>query len=502
MKSQIRYNILANFSGRMYSLFLAVICTPIYIKMLGIESYGLIGFYITINASLGFLETGLSKACNRELSRASKFNDFVSMNLTLKSLEVIYFILSIIIAIILFFSADWIGTSWIKSDDLSSNYLVSIFQIIALVIAIRWPIGLYNGALMGLEKQILLNIVMVVFSTLGWVGSVLAIYFLGNNLVIFFYWQLLIFFLYLLSLRFVCWKYIPYVPRKILFSFSKILELLPFTFAVGGNAIMGTLIRQIDKIILSAILPLKIFAIYSLASVIAQAGNAFAPAVANAIFPRFSKLSIFHNDNKKLIELYHKGCKTVNVFIMPISFLIMFFSYEILVIYTNDISIAESASLVLPILIFGKLLHSNMIIPYSLQLSFGWVKLSILVNLFSILIIIPLILILGTYYEMIGAAFGILIIYLGYVFISLPIMHKRILKGEWFNWLLKDFLCPMLLVLVSIILCKALSFYFWPTHVLLQVLVLAIFLIFSILFTIFFTKDIWLIFKRGQLLRK
>ncbi len=107
---RLRSNIIANYAGRLSSVVLAIIFTPVYIHFLGIEAYGLIGFYITLQASILFLEMGLSRACNRELARFSGLGVTSSQRMldTLRSLEVIYWCVAIVIGICLSLSASMI----------------------------------------------------------------------------------------------------------------------------------------------------------------------------------------------------------------------------------------------------------------------------------------------------------------------------------------------------------------------------------------------------------
>ena len=44
---------------------------PFYIKLLGIEAYGLVGFYVTLLAALQVLDLGISPTINREMARHS-----------------------------------------------------------------------------------------------------------------------------------------------------------------------------------------------------------------------------------------------------------------------------------------------------------------------------------------------------------------------------------------------------------------------------------------------
>ena len=62
----LRSNIAANFLGRAWTAALAVICVPLYVKFLGIEAYGLLGFFSSALLLLSILDFGLGTTLNRE----------------------------------------------------------------------------------------------------------------------------------------------------------------------------------------------------------------------------------------------------------------------------------------------------------------------------------------------------------------------------------------------------------------------------------------------------
>src|SRR5262249_16967232 len=70
-KSTLAARLLAGLSGSLATLVARVLLVPVYLRLLGAESYGLIGFYATINGIGALLDAGLSTAINRELARLS-----------------------------------------------------------------------------------------------------------------------------------------------------------------------------------------------------------------------------------------------------------------------------------------------------------------------------------------------------------------------------------------------------------------------------------------------
>ena len=67
----LQKNIAANIAGSIWQALMGLIFIPFYIKFMGIESWGLIGFFYTLLIMFTLLDLGLSNTLNRELARLS-----------------------------------------------------------------------------------------------------------------------------------------------------------------------------------------------------------------------------------------------------------------------------------------------------------------------------------------------------------------------------------------------------------------------------------------------
>src|SRR5450631_2625541 len=98
--SSIKINIAANLVGKIWSALIAILLIPLYIKYLGIESYGLVGFYGTLIGSMMLLNLGLSTTINRELAKFKSTNGkSKSVRDLTFSLEIIYWAIGIFISL-------------------------------------------------------------------------------------------------------------------------------------------------------------------------------------------------------------------------------------------------------------------------------------------------------------------------------------------------------------------------------------------------------------------
>src|SRR5258708_8645345 len=84
-------NILANFAGVAASLALPLIFNVAYYRILGSESYGLIGFYGSLLLLAALLDMGLTQTTVRELARRAADRDRIcEMRLVLFTLQILY----------------------------------------------------------------------------------------------------------------------------------------------------------------------------------------------------------------------------------------------------------------------------------------------------------------------------------------------------------------------------------------------------------------------------
>jgi O-antigen/teichoic acid export membrane protein len=166
-----------------------------------------------------------------------------------------------------------------------------------------------------------------------------------------------------------------------------------------------------------------------------------------SIYPRFTQL-VSLNEQEGLRKLYHKGCQLMAVLILPASIVVALYSYEIILLWTQNPITAERSHLLVSILICGTALNALMDLPHALQWSFGWTRLSFFRNLVAVGLLVPLIVYMTTNYGAVGAASVWLILNVGYVLFEVPLMHRRLLREEKWRWYWQDVLIPLAAALV------------------------------------------------------
>ena len=224
----------------------------------------------------------------------------------------------------------------------------------------------------------------------------------------------------------------PARPQKSYFN-----EIWRFTAGVTGISILGGVVLQMDKVILSKMLALESFGYYILASGVASVVLLAVTPFFTAIFPRLSQL-VMDDDKTGLKNLYHDSCQSVSVIILPMAVIIALFAPEILQMWTGNPLIASETHVIASVLVVGAALNALTYMPYALQLANDWTKLALYQNLVSIIVLVPGIILLTQRYGGVGAAIVLVLLYSGYVFITVQLMHRRLLRREQRQWYLVD----------------------------------------------------------------
>ena len=422
---------------------MALVFIPLYIKFMGIEAYGLVGIFATLQALFSLLDMGLGATVNREMARLSVLpGKAQEMRDLVRSLELIYWLIALVIGAAVMLLAPYIAHGWVKPGRLSPEMIQQAVMLIGLAMALQWPVSFYSGGLMGLQRQVLLNVLNIGVGTFRGFGAVLVLWLVSPTIFAFLIWQMIVSALNVALAAFFLQRSLPKAGRKAVLQIERLRGIWRFAAGMSGITVLATILTQLDKIILSKMLPLEMFGYYTLAGVVATMLYRLVGPVFSAVYPRLTQLASL-GDQEELKRLYHGSCQFVAVLILPVSAVLVFFSYEILLLWTQNAVTAENTHWLVSVLILGTSLNGLMHLPSALQLAFGWTKLGLYTNLVSVMILAPLIIVMTNLYGALGAAGVWVLLNCGYILIAVQIMHKRLLPAEKWRWYVQDITLPL-----------------------------------------------------------
>ncbi len=448
--NRVRFNVAANIAGQIWSVLLAIICTPFFIKLLGIEGYALIAFYTVLQATLQILDLGLATTVNREVARLSpKANpgDIRELGQFAATAQRWYWTLGCGTGIVMYFATPCIANAWLNTGNTLQDDVTDSAKLFGLLACLQWPLLFYQNGLLGMQRQVTLNLITIPFSALSNLGGLLFLWLGPRSVASLFSWQALTLLIQLVVIHAQFWRCLG-VPRDARrASLGVIKDRWRFSLGMGGISLTGYLLTHLDKLVLSRLLSLESFGHYSLAGTLARGLYVMITPVFNAYFPRFSALAP-GADKVSMRLCYHNAAQVMSVLVLPLAVTICFFSNEIAFLWLQDSSIAKEVAPIASLLVIGNSLNGMMNIPFALQLAHGNTKIGLYVSACLVAGLVPAMILAVSQYGVTGGAAIWGVINGLYLLVALPLTHKSLLPGETGNWVKFDLLPPLAAALV------------------------------------------------------
>lgn len=479
----VKKNIIANIIGSGWSALMSMLFIPVYIKYMGIDSYGLIGVFAILLNSLALIDMGMTPTLSREMAR---FSGNASSNKSildlLRSIEVIVLIVAIIIIIIIFFSSKWLSQNWINNETLDNTVVINALIIMGFVAALKFIEGIYRSSIIGLQKQIQFNIMGAFFSTFRGIGAVVVLAFVSPTIGAFFTWQAVISIVTIVGFRIYLYSVLPKMKTKSSFSWAELNKIKNYAMGMMGITLLAFLLTQVDKMILVKMLSLSEYGYYTMAFLVSNILNMIVVPLSQAVFPKFVELKT-REDSVALINLYHKSAQLITVSVGVLAGYLIFFSDTIIMIWTQDAELTKAVAPLVSVLSFGTFLNILMWMPYQMQLAYGWTSLAVKMNIIAIMFIIPAILLIVPIYGAIGSAWIWVAMNAGYTTMGVHFMYRKILIKEKWRWYFNDIIKPLTVCFGLIIFFKFIiqseNLYITTTLMILSMIIVSVATMFS-----------------------
>lgn len=443
LQSMVKRNLIANYLGQAWVVLMGFAFTPLHIKYIGIESYGLIGLFTVLQTWLFLLDLGMTPALGRELARfTGGAHSSVAIRDLLRSVEWIAGTIGLLVTIGIWTASGWMASDWLQTEKLPEEIVDNSLVIMGGVIGLRFVESVYRSSLIGLQRQTIFNFANAALATMRSVGALGVLAWLSPTIEAFFIWQGIISFLTLTIFAAMTYRIIPCGDRSGRFSLSALLSVRKFAGGMVALSTLTLILTGVDKILLSGLLTLTEYASYMLALTVASAMPMMVTPVVSAVYPRMCEL-VELKDKAKLIIIFHRSTQIITVVMGATAMVIVQFSETLLLLWTHDLEIAERTADLLSLLVLVQLVSGLMYIAHYAQLAHGWITLELRIYSIATALIVPLLLWVTPVYGAIGAAGVLLALGIGQLIIGLSYMFRRIMVGEKFNWYVQDMAIPL-----------------------------------------------------------
>src|SRR3954463_8157357 len=224
------------------------------------ETYELVGFLATLLSLFSIIDFGLGAAFSREVARLSAVagNEQEQRDL-LATFNVIYWILAVLIGAAIWPLAPLIATKWVHASRLSTGTIIMAVRLMGAAIALQFPTGLYQGGLLGLQRQVEYNVILVAMTTVRGLGAMIVLWYISPTIEAFFIWQVVLTCLTVAANWIALDRAVPRGGAPARVRLTLIAGVWGYAAGWAGNTVGIAIAQQTDKVIVSKMLPLEQF---------------------------------------------------------------------------------------------------------------------------------------------------------------------------------------------------------------------------------------------------
>jgi len=446
----LKQNLAANYLSQGYIAVIGVALVPLYLKYMGAEAYGLVGFYAMLQRWFNVLDMGLTPTMAHETARFHGGGlSALNYRRLVRALEGVFFAVAMFGGGLLFASAHWFGGHWLKANSLPLGDIALCLQMIAIIVALRWMGGLYRGAVTGAERLVWLSGFTSLVATMRFVAVVPMLIFVSASPVVFFGFQLGTAVFEIAGLMWMTSRLLPPVPQnqKVNWDWAPLKPVLGFALTIAFTSTVWVFVTQSDQLVLSKLLPLADYGYFTVAILVASGLMIVSGPVSTAIMPRMTNLEA-QGDHAQVIAIYRKSTQLIVVTAIPATLVLAFFPHQVLWAWTGDAVLVDKVESVLRLYAIGYGILAVGAFPYYLQYAKGNLRLHLIGNIFFAVLLIPSIVWSAIHYGMIGTGWAWLASNVVYFLLWTPLVHHRFAPGLHWGWMLRDVARPSVPALI------------------------------------------------------
>jgi len=422
ISQKIIRNTIFNAIGRFWSILVGLFLTPYIVHHIGVERYGILAIVGVITGYFGLLDFGIGISFVKYIAEFYTKKDYEKINQVINTGFVFYSIFALVIIAAGFLFINPLLT-FFKIPQALFNEAHFVFLLGIIIFGISNALSPFRAIQGGLQRMDITNKVSIAISIPMILGT---IFFLesGYGLPGLMVNNAIIFVISSTTNLFIAFKILPEL-RFSLFSISKkVFKILwVFGYKVRVGQIAGTMVTQVDKLLIGYFLSISSVTFYTLGSSIIEKAQSIPTLLLTALLPAFFEINA-KDDREKLLNAYIRGTKYLALITLPLFIFLIISALHIMMIWMGQGY--ESSAWVIQILAIGTIVHILVGVGYSVSLAIGAPEISMRSSLIYTILNIVLSIVLIIKFGFIGTVWGTtisLLIGCGYFFWKL---HKKI----------------------------------------------------------------------------
>lgn len=375
-------NSLAHLIARLTGLGSGIVTIPLVTLTLGTEALGLVGVYATLQAILGLFDLGLPVIVNQRLAVMISHNaPHRERAVFVRTLEFLFWSMVALFVVMGLSLCGPLAQSWLNVSTLSHANVSLALVVIVFTAALRFPAAFYSNVLFAHDRHIFPNAVAATSAMLRTLVALIALMWFQVGIVGFFVIQLIASVVEIALLAAGAWWL--HTHRWVAPQWSLLRDIAPMTGALTIISLTAVVLSQIDKIVLSKLLSLGDFGIYSAAYTLAAGLVTLAYPVGNAVFPDLARG--FDSIRPVLRRLVDGAVELTILAVVPLGCVMVMQSEALLGLLFLDKPIPQGLGGILSMMALGGIAQAFITLPHLFQVAVGRIAIVAKINVILIL---------------------------------------------------------------------------------------------------------------------
>jgi len=415
----LKRNVIANLLGGGWVAGLSVLLTPLQIRLLGMEAYGLLGLLAMLQIAVAALDFGLPATVMQKISSGSA-NEALLVN----SVSTLYLGFAATLAGGMWISADWLARHLLKTGDLALEVTIPSIRLIGVFLATRFHVGLYNATLTGRHLIERVSVIKVGVTTLRYLGGIMILL-IAPQVTSLLAWFVVSALVEVGILYFAVNATLPNVQVRPAFSAQEIRGVWHLSFGLNLIAILSVLLTQVDRLVVGSVLSLKELGYYSLAYNLAIGVSLVHTSINSAMLPSVAR-DFGNRHFADMLIRYTKSSQLIMYLECLPVFVLVFFGYDILRLWINA-DAAFQAQPAVAVLALAFVINAAVSPASTVAVALAKPRVVVAANVAGLVLYAPLLYFLVKNRGIVGAALSALMLSLFFVVTVVPSVHRKLL---------------------------------------------------------------------------
>ena len=379
---------------------------------MGVEGFGLISFFIMLQALAQIFDAGMSGSITRLIS-TSRLNASLFYKAVSRFWKVLCLFIVLALVIIVFggLFKTYISLNWLNSSIDSTILVKSIFGIF-LCLGLKFMSAPFRAALVGLERHVTISLITALIISLKFPISLLFLEYVSSDIDQFFLYQafvsaleMIVFavFFQLAKVREINIIKLSNIPGSEDESELPLRDFVKMSGLLSILSICWVVVSQIDKLTLSKYITLQDYGYYSIAVTLSGSILLLAAPLNQILTPMMSGL-VAKNQLRKLQEVFFFSFAAIAIFSIPLALFFCFFGAETILVWTGSNDVAIKASPYLGFLALGNAIGIWMNLVFLIQFAFGDLVKHTKVYFYYSLFLVPITIFIASNFGGLGAS--------------------------------------------------------------------------------------------------